>query len=188
MSQYYIQNNLKAICLYDKDDSASSDFPNTVSFSILGRSSQQRIFSLPQTLLMVINTPCCMLKVDLRKAFDLVRWNFIFNTFKSFLVSDNFINLISESLSTAFFHLQMANLPEFSRVLEEFPKVILSHPTYQCWQCRVLLACWHQGTCPETFVFILAQNKLEFSILCLLMMLWFPSTGQVTTIMALLNV
>ena len=44
-----------------------------------------------------------MLKVDLRKAFDSVRWDFILATLRAIAVPESYISLISECLSTASF-------------------------------------------------------------------------------------
>ncbi|KAL0884326.1 hypothetical protein Bca101_008307 [Brassica carinata] len=44
-----------------------------------------------------------MLKVDLRKAFDSVRWDFIVASLRALAIPERFINLISQCLTTAFF-------------------------------------------------------------------------------------
>ena len=48
-------------------------------------------------------TPRGMLKVDLRKAFDTVRWDFILASLRAIAIPESFIRLISECLSTASF-------------------------------------------------------------------------------------
>lgn len=48
-------------------------------------------------------TPRGMLKVDLRKAFDCLRWNFILATLRALAIPDSYIMLIKECLSTASF-------------------------------------------------------------------------------------
>ena len=48
-------------------------------------------------------TPRGMLKVDLRKAFDSVRWDFILASLQALAIPDNYISLIQECLSTASF-------------------------------------------------------------------------------------
>lgn len=44
-----------------------------------------------------------MLKVDLRKAFDCVRWDFILASLRAVAIPESYINLIAECLSTASF-------------------------------------------------------------------------------------
>lgn len=48
-------------------------------------------------------SPRGMLKVDLRKAFDCVRWDFIVATLRAIDIPEGFISLISECISTASF-------------------------------------------------------------------------------------
>ncbi|KAJ4910603.1 Uncharacterized protein Rs2_05224 [Raphanus sativus] len=48
-------------------------------------------------------SPRGMLKVDLRKAFDCIRWDFILGSLRALAVPESFIRLISECLSTASF-------------------------------------------------------------------------------------
>lgn len=48
-------------------------------------------------------TPRGMLKVDLRKAFDTVRWDFILAALRALAIPESFISLVSECLSTASF-------------------------------------------------------------------------------------
>lgn len=47
--------------------------------------------------------PRGMLKVDLRKAFDCVRWDFIIAALRTIAIPESYIGLISECLSTASF-------------------------------------------------------------------------------------
>lgn len=48
-------------------------------------------------------SPRGMLKIDLRKAFDCVRWDFILASLRALAVPESFILLISECLTTASF-------------------------------------------------------------------------------------
>lgn len=48
-------------------------------------------------------TPRAMLKVDLRKAFDCIRWDFVIASLRALAIPESFIRLISECLSTASF-------------------------------------------------------------------------------------
>lgn len=48
-----------------------------------------------------------MLKVDLRKAFDSIRWDFILASLRAIVVPESYIALISECLSTATFSISI---------------------------------------------------------------------------------
>lgn len=49
--------------------------------------------------------PSAMLKVDLRKAFDSVRWDFVVSALRALDLPDVFVNWISQCISTPFFSL-----------------------------------------------------------------------------------
>lgn len=51
--------------------------------------------------------PRAMLKVDLKKAFDSVRWDFILGAMKAIRIHDVFVNWISECLSTTTFSISL---------------------------------------------------------------------------------
>ena len=52
-------------------------------------------------------SPRGMLKVDLRKAFDCVRWDFILATLRALAIPESYIRLIEECLSTASFSISI---------------------------------------------------------------------------------
>lgn len=49
----------------------------------------------------------CMLKVDLKKAFDFVNWEFMLNTLQALNFPPNFINLIRQCITTTTFSLSI---------------------------------------------------------------------------------
>ena len=67
-------------------------------------------------------SPRGMLKVDLRKAFDSVRWDFILASLRALAVPETYIMLIAECLSTASFSLGKSRKMRSSS---------LSHSSYQ---------------------------------------------------------
>lgn len=56
-------------------------------------------------------SPRGMLKVDLRKAFDCVRWDFILSSLRALAIPDRYIGLIKECLSTATFSVSVNGVP-----------------------------------------------------------------------------
>lgn len=58
------------------------------------------------------STPRAMLKVDLRKAFDSIRWDFILATLRAIGIPHQLISLIEECLSTASFSISINGITE----------------------------------------------------------------------------
>lgn len=62
--------------------------------------------------------PRAMLKVDIRKAFDSIRWDFVIATLRGLHIPEKFVNWISECLSTPSFSVSINGQSSgFSRVL-----------------------------------------------------------------------
>lgn len=85
-----------------------------------------------------------LLKVDLRKAFDCVRWDFILASLWVFAILKSYISLISECLSTASFSINGV-LGASLRALKVSAKEIFCHLISLCYQYNVCPHCSFLG-------------------------------------------
>lgn len=71
-----------------------------------------------------------MLKVDLRKAFDSIRWDFILSTLRAIDIPENFVKLISECITSPTFSVSVnGSTGGISRVQKDSGRVTHSHLT-----------------------------------------------------------
>ncbi|KAL0295430.1 UNVERIFIED_CONTAM: putative mitochondrial protein [Sesamum calycinum] len=121
-----------------------------------GRSISDNIL-LAQELLAGYNQaklpPRCTIKVDLKKAYDSVEWDFLIEVLKLFNFPPKFIGWIEQCVTTASSpYLLMVPYTASFRVPVDFDRVILCHPTYSSWL-------WRSG---NTLLRYRVQNASDF--------------------------